>query len=288
MRESYCGKNCAECARREELNCPGCRPEEGRRVPASCIIAACCNKSGHETCESCIHKQNFCQTLKEKDDYPQRHIREAEAAARKREEERQKMQERRARGVFLLKHFNILCVLWTIGLVLGLIDLCLGEDSVFGYMSDGVSLASLFVIYDMAKINGKYKTVVYIGLLAAVANLILNLAGDNMGTGLAILLLLLSLPSIYGTWLEFSTHGEVLWGIHDEVAAKWEKLAKWYVWAGVITMAGMFLMMLLPVFAFVMLAGTIGAVVVSILQVIRLFETRMSLVLYVEANVPKA
>ena len=244
MRESYCGKNCAECMRREELNCPGCRPEEGRRFPTSCAIAQCCNKNGHETCETCVHKQNFCQTLKEKDDYPQRHIREVEAEAQKREEQRRKKEERRERGVFLLKHFNVLCVLWAIGVVCNLIDLMAGEGTLFGYVEEGIALAFLF--------------------------------------------LLLSLPGIYAGWLEYSTHSEVLWGIDDLVAAKWEKLAKWYVWTSAASIGGTFLMLLGGIFALIVLVGTIGIVVVAILGIVYLWQTRKALSLYVEANVPKA
>jgi len=287
MKESYCGKNCAECPRRMELNCPGCRPEEGRRFPTSCIIAECCNRNGHETCETCAHKQNFCQTLKEKDDYPQRHIREEEYAARKREEERQKMEERRQRGVFLHKHFNVLCILWAIGVACNLIDLIGGKGTLFGYVDEGMALARLFVLYDMVRVNVQYKYVALIGLAAAAVSFVQGLMGD-MGIGLALLFLLLSLPGIYSGWLEFSTHSEVLGGIDDMVAAKWEKLAKWYVWATAASIGGTFLMLLSGIFALIMLAGTIGIAVVGILSVVYLWQTRKSLSLYVEANIPKA
>lgn len=287
MRESYCGKNCAECMRREELNCPGCRPEEGRRFPTSCAIAQCCNKNGHETCETCVHKQNFCQTLKEKDDYPQRHIREVEAEAQKREEQRRKMEERRERGVFLLKHFNVLCVLWAIGVGCNLIDLMAGKGTLFGYVEEGMALARLFVVYDMARVSIQYKYVALIGLAAAAVSIVQGLMGE-MGIALAFLFLLLSLPGIYAGWLEYSTHSEVLWGIDDLVAAKWEKLAKWYVWTSAASIGGTFLMLLGGIFALIVLVGTIGIVVVAILGIVYLWQTRKALSLYVEANVPKA
>ena len=287
MRESCCGKNCAECLRREELNCPGCRPEEGSRFPTSCVIAACCHRSGHETCESCIHKQNFCQTLKEKDDYPQRHIREQEAEQRRREEERRQRQERRERAGFLLRSFNALCIIWAISCGLDLCGMAVGEGSLLDYGAELLGLGILLVIYRMAKINPQYKYAAFFSLAANVVDLIRNLMGET-GVGLSILFILLMLPGLYGDWLQMHTHGEVLWGIHEEMAGKWEKLADWYALSSAALLGGTALGLILPIFLLFVPVGTIGAVVVALIEVWYLFRTRTILRTYLDTEPPIA
>ncbi|MBQ3091975.1 MAG: hypothetical protein IJC44_05555, partial [Clostridia bacterium] len=63
---------------------------------------------------------------------------------------------------------------------------------------------------------------------------------------------------------------------------------KWYVWTSAASIGGTFLMLLGGIFALIVLVGTIGIVVVAILGIVYLWQTRKALSLYVEANVPKA
>lgn len=51
MTESICGLDCGQC----ELNstCGGCAATKGRPFGGSCIMAACCQSRGQESCRTC-------------------------------------------------------------------------------------------------------------------------------------------------------------------------------------------------------------------------------------------
>ena len=98
----------------------------------------------------------------------------------------------------------------------------------------------------------------------------------------------LAILGLVGKYHEFMGHSDVLVGVDGDQAAKWEKLAKWYAWTSAASIGGTFLMLLGGIFALIVLVGTIGIVVVAILGIVYLWQTRKALSLYVEANVPKA
>ena len=78
MAETYCGKNCAECSKREELNCQGCKAGPGRQFGGDCELAKCVRDKGHETCETCGFKGN-CGTLRSRESMPDYRIRKIES-----------------------------------------------------------------------------------------------------------------------------------------------------------------------------------------------------------------
>ena len=49
MAETYCGKSCAECTKKEQLNCSGCKAGPGRQFGGDCELAKCVRDKGHET-----------------------------------------------------------------------------------------------------------------------------------------------------------------------------------------------------------------------------------------------
>ena len=78
MAETYCGKTCAECSKREELNCQGCKTGPGRQFGGDCELAKCVRDKGHETCETCGFKGN-CGTLRSRESMPDYRIRKIES-----------------------------------------------------------------------------------------------------------------------------------------------------------------------------------------------------------------
>ena len=78
MAETYCGKNCTECAQKESLNCQGCKTGPGRQFGGACELAKCVRDKGHETCETCGFKGS-CGTLRSRDSMPDYRRRKIEA-----------------------------------------------------------------------------------------------------------------------------------------------------------------------------------------------------------------
>ena len=80
MAETYCGKSCAECAKKEQLDCSGCKTSPGRQFGGDCELAKCVRDKGHETCETCGFKGN-CGTLRSRESIPDYRIRKIETEA---------------------------------------------------------------------------------------------------------------------------------------------------------------------------------------------------------------
>lgn len=53
MAETYCGKNCSECAEYQNSLCPGCRHGPGSWLGNDCDIAQCARDKGCATCLGC-------------------------------------------------------------------------------------------------------------------------------------------------------------------------------------------------------------------------------------------
>ena len=85
MADTYCGKICSECTRKEILNCPGCKEGPGRQYDGDCELAKCCRDKGHEVCDTCGFKGN-CGTLRSKDQQPDYRKRKIEAELRQKQE----------------------------------------------------------------------------------------------------------------------------------------------------------------------------------------------------------
>lgn len=53
MIESRCGLLCAQCAYREQMNCPGCVHMDKPFWGDSCPVKVCCEGKGHSHCGQC-------------------------------------------------------------------------------------------------------------------------------------------------------------------------------------------------------------------------------------------
>ena len=78
MAETYCGKSCEECTKKEQLTCSGCKTGPGRQFGGDCELAKCVRDKGHETCETCGFKGN-CGTLRSRESMPDYRIKKIEA-----------------------------------------------------------------------------------------------------------------------------------------------------------------------------------------------------------------
>ena len=74
MHETYCGKTCADCAEREQLNCPGCRMGPGRAGSGDCSISRCSVSKGHHACDFCDNK-DVCRNRRSSVNAPKERLR---------------------------------------------------------------------------------------------------------------------------------------------------------------------------------------------------------------------
>lgn len=274
MAETYCGKTCAECAQKENLNCPGCKAGPGRQFGGDCELARCVRNKSHETCDTCSLRST-CGTLRGRDSMPDYRRRRIEA-----EEARKAAIARRAPvlGKWLWILFwliipseiaglmtnqtviNLVPVLYIPGLVLEVTVL-----TVYGV-----------ILLKLASEEERYRTAGISSLIANGASVLV--ACLSRGGETPPWTLLISLPaaivSFVGMYNECMAHSAVLTGVDNEQAEKWEKLWKWYIGLFAAMIGSIVVMLLLPLLgAIVILASAIGVLVIGIVKLVYLYKT---------------
>lgn len=277
MNETFCGKNCGNCAWREEHNCNGCQNGPGGRG-GNCEIASCCREKGHETCHTCNFQLN-CQLLQARDEVPQRRQYVHEA----REERKQwHAQNAPILGKWLWLMFwliipNSIGSLMRMNSVIELLPALKIPGEILGILC---SLLYAFFLWKLQEVDRRYRTAaiwlfVTVPIVALTNLLDMGSDGDLGKAGLALLILIpATVIEFYACYLEYYTHSAVLEGLDDELAGKWPKLWKW--WIGVFL--GLFgcivLLFIAPMLALLaLLADAIGILVVAILKLVYIYRT---------------
>ena len=274
MAETYCGKTCAECSFKEQLNCSGCKTGPGRQYASDCKLAQCCRDKGHEECAGCGH-QLHCNALLGKDRAPEYRLKSIE---------NQKMLEAAvaARAPLLGKWLRVL--FWLIF-----------PSGLAAFMSNQNISGSVPVIYWVGMILGtacilvkgliflrlaveenRYRTAGICTLIGAAISLLLALIAGNRQ--ISVWTLLISVPTLVlgfvGTYYEYTAHSAVLTGVDNALSEKWRTLWKWYVGiqCGMVVMA--LAMSFAPILGLVIaLPGSVVAIVVAILSMVYLYRT---------------
>lgn len=267
MAETYCGKSCAECVAKEQMSCPGCRVGPGREVGGDCDLARCCRTKGHDTCETCSFKVN-CGTLRSRDWMPDNRRRklqlEAEAKA-----------ETARRAPILGKWLWILFWMCIGSEVLGLLNMIPELKIPVMIIAAAINIAYCLILLKMSSIEPRYR----ITGLCTIAGWALSAASDLLfGDSKAVLPMLFNLPAaivgFIGEYQEFTAHGNVLWGIDNELSDKWNMLWKLYIGCYGAMFGSIILGFLMPVIAVIILVVSIIAfLVVHFVRLVYLYRS---------------
>lgn len=273
MSETYCGKSCAECARKEAMNCPGCKAGPGRPFGGDCELAGCARGKGHESCGSCGFRGN-CGTLRGRDSMPDQRKRKQEA-----EETRKAAIARRAPilGKWLWLLFWII-VPSTIGSILSndTVAAYLPGLSLPGQILNGVcSLAYGLILLKAASEEDRYRTAGICVLIAGgVITLVAILSGGNAPTWTLLVTIPAAIAALMGEYNEYMGHSAVLAGVDNELAEKWKLLWKWYIGFFFGLFGCLLLLVIIPALGLLgLLAAAVGVLVVSVLKLIYLYRT---------------
>ena len=274
MAETYCGKTCAECTKREELNCQGCKAGPGRQFGGDCELAKCVRDKGHETCDTCGFKGN-CGTLRSRESMPDYRIRKIEAEA--------------MRKAAIAKRAPVLgkwlwIIFWLV--IPSSIGSIMSHETTAkilpGLVMPGqiinaiCSLTYGAILLKLGSEEDRYRTAGICALIAggvsAVVAIITVAAEEATWT------LLFTLPAavvaMVGEYNEYIAHSAVLSGVDNELSEKWEVLWKWYIGLFLGMIGCILLMLIAPVLgAIVILGCAIGTVVVGILKLVYLYRT---------------
>ena len=271
MSETYCGKTCADCVRREELNCPGCMAGPGRPYDGDCILAKCTRKKGHETCQTCIYS-NTCGTLRGRESMPDQRIRKMEA-----DKQHKAMLVKRSEVVG--KWLWILFWLAVPSVIAGVLGSDLFAESVPDlYLTGNILgfLCSLAYGLILLKLRGEYDGYRIAGIcsiIACVLSACASLAGEA-----TVLAKFLTVPgSILGlvaAYQEYISHSAVLVGVDDELSEKWGALWRWEIGCYGTLVGGTLLVAIAPVLGLiVMFAAATGLLVLGILKLTYVYRT---------------
>ena len=274
MAETYCGKNCAECSKREKLNCQGCKAGPGRQFGGDCELAKCVRDKGHETCETCGFKGN-CGTLRSRESMPDYRIR--------------KIESKKMRKAAIAKRAPVLgkwlwIIFWLV--IPSSIGSIMSHETTAkilpGLLMPGqiinaiCSLTYGAILLKLGSEEDRYRTAGICALIAggvsAVVAIITGTAEEATWT------LLFTLPAavvaMVGEYNEYMAHSAVLSGVDNELSEKWEVLWKWYIGLFLSMFGCIIVMLIAPVLGAIAILGcAIGTVVVSILKLVYLYRT---------------
>lgn len=273
MAETYCGKTCAECSSREELNCPGCKLDPGRPITGDCPLARCCREKGHETCSTCS-ACGHCNTHYNRHQMPQRRQKERQAAL-----ERERAIAKKA--PFLGKWMWILFWLVVPSTVFSL----LAEDSITGSAAGlnlwgNILLCACNLIYGviLLKLSREDGGFAIAGICMMVGSLISGIIGacflgDPPGWTL-VLTLPASIVSLVGAYMEFHAYADTLSGLDEDLAEKWRKLWKWTIGAMGAMIGSLIIMLIVPILGLLLtLAGAVASIITSVMKLVYLYQT---------------
>lgn len=286
MAETFCGKSCAECTYKEELNCPGCKAGPGVKWNTDCGVAECCQSKGHKECSTC----NFCGhcgMLQSSIRMPQFRLEKIAADAAWKKEIAH-----RAKKV----HVWLAILFWLI------------IPSVIAGLLSSASMASLFpalrvpalilsiicsLVYGisllyMASQEDRYKTAGICVILCALWNCILiaTNGNENVRDWIAVLSIPVAIIAYVGEYNEMTAHSIILTGIDVELSEKWSKLWKWFIGSYGAILGGTLLTAIFGLLGLMLvLAGAVGIIVVEILKLVYLYRTKSAFQEYLEYSV---
>lgn len=269
MTASYCGKICDECLQKDELNCRGCKSLYGS-CASECEIADCAKRKFHEKCETCS-ANSVCSKLSNRFTVP-------DSIMLRREREAAEKEKFKKNSAILGKWLWLMFWLIVPNAIASFLELeFFGKAvNIVGIVITAVCMLmyGLFML-KLQDVNYDYKSAALYSIAAAVVNGIYSIIGGF--TDIGNFGLLFSIPAaiigLIGAKKEYSSHAEVLFHVNNELSEKWIKLWKMYVISIAVTIGGAVFVLFGLIGLLITLAGVILAVIVSIKQLIYLYNT---------------
>lgn len=271
MAETYCGKSCAECGKREMLNCPGCKAGPGRQFGGDCDLARCVFGKGHETCGTCSYKGN-CGNFQSRDfqpDYRRRKL-EQKAAEQEAIAKRAPVLGKWLWILFWLVIPANVASIMTLDMVAEAFPAVASAGHLLNFASSVVYCGILFLLRD---VDDGYRTAGICHFIATSVSIFVDAFTD--GSGWTLLITLPSaVVSMIATYNEYMAHSAVLCGVDRDLSEKWEKLWKWEIGLIAAMFGSIVVMLIIPILgALVILAAAIGSIVVAIMKLVYLYRT---------------
>lgn len=262
MEIGYCEKDCAQCAMRDELNCPGCRMGPGNEMYGTCDIAGCCRKNRLESCGDCPKKVG-CTVVAVKDLLASR--RKVQFELR-----RAKTEVMGTRAPFLKKCF---WALFWLALLPGFLPNFVPAEGRQYYallcVDEVLNLLSAVIVMAMAKEERGYQLPGCILAGLAAHDFLMYLFTTTEPPLWAVFTSLVTpYVRLAAIWLLFEIHAIAAVDLGGVLTPKWKKLRKWYCGAMLVIELCSYLMIFGPML-FSVITG-FAALALAICQIIEL------------------
>ena len=267
MAETFCGKTCESCEEKLTGRCEGCKKSWGKPVNEDCEIAVCCYGKGHEACETCTFLNN-CGKVRGREDMLYYRRRRKEEDERRNTRWRETVTERvELMGKWCTVLFWIVIVAQFSGLM--------GDTMLANSLAVIFGVAYGAALLQLAPLTQQYRTAGICNMIAAVVVLLMGVVPLE-GDGMALALLLTvpgSIVSLVGDYHEFHAHAEMLAGMDDAFAKKWEGLWKWSIRMLLLLFAAVLLILIVPTLgALGTMAATMGVLAVEVIKIVYLYR----------------
>jgi len=274
MAETYCGKNCTECEKKEVLNCPGCKNVPVRNIGENCQIAKCCASKGHEQCVTCAFSDG-CAPLRSRDRVPEYRLKRMEEEAF-----RQESIARRApvlgKWLWILFWLVIpsnIASLMTNETLMGIVPKLYVPGLLLGAATSAVYGVILLFLRSEEE---RYQTAGICVLVHAAAELLVAFLSPSGEAPMWTLAISIPASVVYyvGMYHEYSAHCTVLTGVNNLLSDKWMKLWKWTIGSFCALLGCLILAVIAPLLAILVItASAIALIVVIFLRIVYLYQT---------------
>lgn len=273
MAETFCGKSCADCLTKKELNCPGCRFGPGRSISGECDLAQCCRSRGHETCGSCSFKVR-CGKYMRKEKAPDDRLRRMNA-------EKERIAENARRAPTVARWMSVLFWLVIPSLIGSLFTSDTTQNWIPGFyipallLQYGSSIIYGVVLLMLSKLENGYRTAGILMLISPIVSILMLFIGSmDAAATLFIFTIPMLIVQLIAIYLEFHAHADIMSDMDDNLSNLWLGLWKWTIGMYALTFGSLIVMVINPVLGVIaMLAGLVGTVGVGIIKEVLLFKS---------------
>ena len=282
MAETYCGKNCSECAEYQNSLCPGCRQGPGSWLGNDCDIAQCARDKGCATCLGC-DSEKTCILCAGASVMPER--RKQRAAAK--EAGQALRRQHKNVGKWLWIYFWMLIPTFIAAFLTNnsVVQVLPGLKFPGEILSILVSVAQCVLLFLLAKEEKNYGYAAWAMVPVVVISVpdVIYHAGyfktsPSLTHILAIMSLLAAASTAVMSYFECKANRKVLTDVDARLSEKWRKLWGQYRIAWILLFASGALVLIRitavkVLGGMVLVAANIGMIVVGIQRLIYLYKT---------------
>lgn len=269
MHETYCGKTCADCAEREQLNCPGCRMGPGRAGSGDCSISRCSVSKGHHACDFCDNK-DVCRNRRSSVNAPKERLR--------------KIQQELDRNARQLKKVQLLgkwlWIMFWLVIASNVISFVFGDTLTAAYPTvriigsvGGFVISAVYslILFSLADASEQYR---YSGIFGLIC-LCLSILSEVLPGTVSVIISILALVFGYlKEFREYSGHSDCVAESDTALSEKWCNLCYWFLGG----QAGILIGTVLGLFGsglggLLILLGGIALLVAAVLKLVYLYKT---------------